>query len=152
MNTRGTQGHGQTTKNQKLLKQAQRASLLKHAVQEVGKDAIPKNVVDYKVKEERPPELESEEMPEDCIDEQFERDVGQSEDFQNFLNKYMQQKQRQAEKKVRDNFLELERCEYGPSPALAKNENGVGRPSKAPISQQRQKSSERTSSLAKSRS
>ena len=42
----------------------------------------------------------------------------------------MQQKQRLAEKKVRDNFLELERCEYGPSPAIAQQENVPGSLSK----------------------
>ena len=50
--------------------------MLKHAVQEVGRDALPRHVIDYKLMQERPPELESEDMPEDCIDDQFERDVG----------------------------------------------------------------------------
>lgn len=117
--TKTSPGSGQASKNQRLLKQAQRASMLKHAVQEVERDTKQRNAFDYNIMQERPPELESEAVSDDCIDDEFERNVGQSEDFQNFLNKYMQQKQRQAEKKVRDNFLELERCEYGPSPAIS---------------------------------
>lgn len=121
-------GSGQASKNQRLLKQAQRASLLKHAVQEVERDALQRkpSVIDYQRVQERPLELEPEAMSDDGIDDEFERNVGQSEDFQNFLSKYMQQKQRQAEKTVRDNFLELERCEYGPSPPMSQQEPVVG--------------------------
>lgn len=35
------------------------------------------------------PVITTEGQSEDCIDDEFERNVGQSEDFQNFLNKYM---------------------------------------------------------------
>ena len=40
------------------------------------------------------PAIATEGQSEDCIDDEFERNVGQTEDFQNFLSKYMQQKLR----------------------------------------------------------
>ena len=105
---------GQAMKNQELLYQAQRASMLKHAIQEVERDVQQRHMV-ADIDLPLPP-ITTEGQSEDCIDDEFERNVGQSEDFQNFLNKYMQQKLRQAEQKVKDNFLELEQCEYGSSP------------------------------------
>ena len=118
--TRTTQNIvGQAFKNQELLWQAQRASMLKHAILEVEKDAQHKHLLPH-IAHMKLPEIDTALAAENGIGDEFERNIGQSEDFQNFLNKYMQQKLMQVEKQVQDNFKKMEKGSYGQnSPSAA---------------------------------
>lgn len=69
--------------------------MLKHAILEVERDAQQWQMGSDK--QVPVPEIENEINLEVGVDDEFDRNIGQSEDFQNFLNKYMQQKLRQAE-------------------------------------------------------
>lgn len=50
--------------------------MLKHAVQEVERDSKQRHAIDYNLMQARPPELESEAVSDDGIDDEFERNVG----------------------------------------------------------------------------